>query len=54
LAGFPPLLSFVMVMFQERLFTRLRSLNPDSPGASTTFLANFHFVPGSFPVGCQN
>ena len=37
-AGFPPLPSFVMVMFQERLFTRLCGLNPDRPGASRVFL----------------
>ena len=50
-AGFPPSSSFVMVMFQGRLFTCLYGLNPDSPGASTGFQANFRFVPGSLPVG---
>jgi len=35
---FPPLSSFVMVMFQGRLFPPLRRLNPHSPGASTAFL----------------
>ena len=52
-AGFPPLSSFVMVMFQGRLFARLCGLNPDSPGANTAFLANSRFVPASLPVGRQ-
>jgi len=39
-----------MVMLQVRLFLRLCGLNPDSPGASTAFVANYRFVPGSLPV----
>jgi len=31
--------SFIMVMFQGRLITRLCALNPDSPRASTAFIA---------------
>ena len=45
MAEFPPLSSFVMVMFQGRIFSRLCGLNPDSPGVSTAFLANSRFVP---------
>jgi len=37
--GFPPLSSFFNVMFQRRLFTCLCALNPDNPGASTTFVS---------------
>jgi len=40
-AGFPPLSPFVMVVFQGMPFARLRALNPDSPAASTAFVANF-------------
>jgi len=51
---FPPLLSFIVVLFQGSLFNRLFVLNPDSPGASTAFLlANSRFVPVSLPVGRQ-
>jgi len=49
--GFLPLSFFVMVMFQQRTFAHLSGLNPDSPGASTAFLANSRFLPASFPVG---
>ena len=52
-AGFPPVSSFDMVMFQGRLFARLCGLNPESPGASTAFVANSRFVPASRPVGRQ-
>jgi len=50
---FPRLSSFVMVMFQGRLFSPLCGLNPDSPGASTAFLDHSRFVPDSRPVGRQ-
>jgi len=40
-------------MFQERLFARLRKLNPNSPVASTPFEANYRFVPANLSVGCQ-
>jgi len=43
--------SFVMVMFQRRPFARLCGLNPDSPTASTAFVANSCFVPANLPVG---
>ena len=52
-AGFPPLSSFLMVMFQGRLFPHLLALNPDSPAASTTFVANSRFVAASLPGGRQ-
>jgi len=42
-----------MIMFQERLFARLRVLNPDSPAASTAFVANSRFVPATLPLGRQ-
>ena len=45
MAEFPPLSSFGMVMFQGRPFARLSALNPDSPAASTAFVANSRFVP---------
>ena len=45
MAGIPPLSPFVMVMFKERPFARLCALNPDSPVASTAFVANYRFVP---------
>jgi len=51
---FPPLSSFVVIMFQGRLFARVGGLKPDSPAASTAFVANSRFVPASFPVGRQN
>ena len=47
MAEFPPLSSFVMVMFQRRPFARLCALNTDSPAASTAFEVNSHFVPAS-------
>jgi len=43
-AGFPPLSSFVKVMFQGRLFPHLCAFNPDGPAASTAFVVNSHFV----------
>jgi len=52
-AIFPPLSSFVMAMFQGRLLPRLCALNPDSPTASTAFVANSHFVVASPLVGRQ-
>ena len=52
-AGFPPLSSFVMVMFQARLFARLCGLNPDSPVVSTAFIANSRFVLATLLVGHQ-
>jgi len=52
-AGFPPLSSFVMVMFQGRPLARLCALNPDSPVASTTFVANSRFVAADLPIGRQ-
>jgi len=42
-----------MVMFQGRPLDRLCALNPDSPAASTTFVAKSHFVPATLPVGRQ-
>jgi len=41
------LLSFVMVMFQGRLFPRLCALNPDTPTASTAFVVKSRFVPAT-------
>jgi len=41
-----------MVMFQERLFTRLCGLNPEST-VSTAFLANSRFVPARLPVAAR-
>jgi len=49
----PPLSQFVMVMFEGRPLARLCPLNPDSPAASTAFVANFGFVPPNLPVGRQ-
>ena len=53
MAGFPPLSSFVMVMFQTGLFARLCGLNPDSPVSSTAFVANSRFVLSTLLVGHQ-
>jgi len=53
-AEFPPLSSFVKVMFQDRVFPRLCALNPDRPAASTAIVAESRFVPASIPVGRQN
>jgi len=50
-AGFPPLSLFVIVMVQGRPFPCLCALNPDSPAASTAFVANYCFVPATLPVG---
>ena len=50
-AGFPPLSSFGMVMFQGRLFTGQYGLNPDGPWSSTAFVACSRFVTPSLPVG---
>jgi len=44
---------FAMVVIHGRLFARLRALNPDSPGASTAFVASARFVPVSLTVGRQ-
>jgi len=52
-AEFPPLSPLIMVMFQGRLFAHLCELNPDSPTASTAFVANSRFVPASLHVGRQ-
>jgi len=52
-AGFPPLSSFVMVMFQGRPLDCLCALNSDSPAASTTFAAKSRFVPATLLVGLQ-
>ena len=52
-AGFPPLLSFVTLMFQGRPFPCLCALNPDSPVASTAFVANSRFVPATLLFGRQ-
>jgi len=52
-AAYPPLSSFLMVMFQGRLFVRLCEFNPDNPLASTAFVANSRFVPTNLPVGHQ-
>jgi len=52
-AGFSPLSSFVMVMFQGRPLARLCALNPDSAAASTAFVANSRFVAATLPVGRQ-
>jgi len=49
----PPLSSFVMVMFQGRPFLRLCELNPDSPAATTVFVANSTFVAATLAVGRQ-
>jgi len=38
-------------MFVGKLFAYLCGLNPDSPAASTVFVANFGFVPATLPVG---
>jgi len=51
--GLPPLSSFVMAMFQAGLFARLCGLNPDSPVASTTFIAIYRFVLATLVVGHQ-
>jgi len=51
--GFPPVSSFVMIMFQGMPLDRLRALNPDRPAESTTFVANSRFVAASLPVGRQ-
>jgi len=40
-----------MVMFEGRPLARLCALNPDSPAASTAFVANSHFVADTLPVG---
>jgi len=42
-AGFPSLSPF-MVMFQGKPLARLCALNPNSPRASTAFVANSRFV----------
>jgi len=52
-AGFPPLSSFFMVMFQWRLFSHLCALNRDSPVASIAFAANSRFVVATLPVDRQ-
>jgi len=49
-AGFPPLSTFAMVMFQDRPFTHLCALNPDSPAASTAFVAISGFVATTLSV----
>ena len=51
---FPPLSSFVVLMFQRRLFVRVGGLKPGSPAASTAFAANSRFVPAGLLVGRQN
>jgi len=48
---FPPLSLFVMVMLERKPLARLGALNPDSPAASTSFVANSRFVPATLPVG---
>jgi len=53
MARFALLSSFVMVMFQGKLFARLFGLNPDSSAASTAFVANSRFFPATLPVGRQ-
>ena len=52
-AEFPPSLFFVMVMFQGKPFPHFCALNPDSPAASTAFVANSRFVVAALPVGHQ-
>jgi len=42
-----------MVMFEGRPLARLFALNPDSPTASTAFVANFGFAAASLPVKRQ-
>jgi len=42
-----------MVMFQGRPFLRLCELNPDSPAATTVFVANSTFVAATLAVGRQ-
>jgi len=49
-AGFPPLSTFAMVMFQDRPFPRLCALNPDSPAASTAFVAISRFAAATLSV----
>jgi len=53
-AGFPSLSLFGMIMFQGRLFTHLCGLNPDSPGASTAFVANFALFQLAFLLATKN
>jgi len=48
--------SFVIVCYGYvlgELISRLCALNPDSPAASTTFVANSRFVTATLPVGRQ-
>jgi len=48
--------SFIIVCYDcvsGQAVYRLRGLNPDSPGASTAFVANSRFVPATLPVGHQ-
>jgi len=53
-AGFTPLPSFAMVMFQGRLFARLCGLNPDRPGASTAFVANSRMYQPAFLLAARS
>ena len=50
-AGFPPLSSFFMVMFQGICLSVC--VKPESPAEDTAFVVNSHFVLASLPVGCQ-
>ena len=54
MAVFPRLSQFVMVVLDGRPLARLCALNPDSPEASTAFVANFRFVPASLLLAVRS
>ena len=53
MAGFPPVSSFCYGCVSGEDIARLCTLDPDSPAASTAFVANSRFVPAGLPVGRQ-